>query len=435
MKTPLKKIAIFSEALVLAAVMVPMTMPIATTQAANDDWGPQDRATFTWDNPADYPVFNSMTNNPTLGDERNFVRVRTADTDETYTDNVTLEVGKEYEIYTYLHNNAAANFNASGKGIATGVLLKTELPQQLSAGEAGVVKSTITANNTNPRSVYDTAFLHATSTVYLRYVPNSATIHNAGSANGKILDADSLFGNGAVYAYYDSDWGLIPGCNEYAGYVTYRIKVDQPDFTVDKVAAVNDSDDYTDEINAKPGDTVKFKINYTNSGTTMQENVTIHDNMPEGLEYVAGSTYVTTTSDPEGKSMPDGYMFGKGLNIGNIQAGGTATITYQAKLSDSKDKFDCGDTVIYNDASVASPNGTEYDKVKIKVTRDDCIPSSLPKTGPTEIIAASVIILIIGIGGTYWLMSYNKVRKTASQVKGEEKSPSDIVKDGFIDKQ
>lgn len=424
----IKKIAILSQALVLTAAMVPMV------SAASESWGPQDRATFTWDKPASYPVFNSMTNNPTLGDERNFVRVREADTNETYSDNVNLEVGKEYEIYTYVHNNASASLNESGKGIASGVMIKAELPTQLSAGEAGVVKSTITADNTNPKSVYDTAYLHADSTVYLRYVPNSATIHNAGSANGQILDADSLFGAGAGYAYYNSDWGLIPGCNEYAGYVTYRVKVDQPDFTVDKTAALNDSEDYTDEISAKPGDTVKFKIDYTNSGTTAQENVTVHDNMPEGLEYVAGSTYITTTADPEGKSAPDGYLFDAGLNIGNFQAGETATITYEAKLSSSTEDFDCGDTVIYNDASVASPNGTEYDKVKIKVTRDDCLPAELPKTGPTEIIAASIILLLIGIGGTYWIVSLNRVRKMTSVAAGEEKSPSDIVKDGFINK-
>ena len=198
---------------------------------------------------------------------------------------------------------------------------------------------------------------------------------------------------------------------------------------------MNGSDTYADEIDAKPGDTVKFKINYTNNGTTAQENVTIHDNMPEGLEYVAGSTYVTTTADPTGKSMPDGYMFDTGLNIGNFQAGETATITYEAKLSNSTEKFACGNTVIYNDASIASPNGTEYDKVKIKVTRnEDCMPASLPKTGPAEIIAASTILLFIGIGGTYWIVSYNKMRKIKSVAAGEEKSPSDIVKSGFINK-
>ena len=37
-------------------------------------WGPE-RPTFTNSSPADYPVFNSITDNIVLGDERDFVRV------------------------------------------------------------------------------------------------------------------------------------------------------------------------------------------------------------------------------------------------------------------------------------------------------------------------------------------------------------------------
>ena len=41
--------------------------------------GPE-RKTFSAENPADYVTFNSITNNPTVGDERNFVRIRQAGT-------------------------------------------------------------------------------------------------------------------------------------------------------------------------------------------------------------------------------------------------------------------------------------------------------------------------------------------------------------------
>ena len=45
-------------------------------------WGPE-RATFTMEAPATYPVFNSITNNPTIGDERDFVRVGQINADVT----------------------------------------------------------------------------------------------------------------------------------------------------------------------------------------------------------------------------------------------------------------------------------------------------------------------------------------------------------------
>ena len=45
-------------------------------------WGPE-RATFTMENPASYPTFNSITDNPTIGDERDFVRVGEINADVT----------------------------------------------------------------------------------------------------------------------------------------------------------------------------------------------------------------------------------------------------------------------------------------------------------------------------------------------------------------
>ena len=36
------------------------------TLTADQTWGPQNRASFTWDSPADYVTFNSMTNTPTM---------------------------------------------------------------------------------------------------------------------------------------------------------------------------------------------------------------------------------------------------------------------------------------------------------------------------------------------------------------------------------
>ena len=50
-------------AVIAAAIIVP---------AAVLAWGP-DRPTFTIEQPANYVTFNSITNNPVHGDERNFV--------------------------------------------------------------------------------------------------------------------------------------------------------------------------------------------------------------------------------------------------------------------------------------------------------------------------------------------------------------------------
>ena len=77
----------------------------ADANAATTAWGPE-RPTFTWEEPADYVTFNSITNNPKIGDERNFVRIRKAGTEDNFLDNVNLEVGAEYEVEIWFHNNA-----------------------------------------------------------------------------------------------------------------------------------------------------------------------------------------------------------------------------------------------------------------------------------------------------------------------------------------
>ena len=213
-------------------------------------WGPQDRPTYTWNSPADHVTFNSITDNPFLGDERNFVRVREVGA-ETDSDEVEVTAGKEYQVSIYYHNDASASLNSSGAGISRNTYLKTEFPSYLNADEIGVATAFISASNAQPTTVWDTTYLKASSAVYLSFVPNSAVIHNNGTTDGTILSGDALLGEqGVTLGHYDNMWGMIPGCNEYGGYVTYRIKADAPAFEVDKKVALSElSDNFKDETN------------------------------------------------------------------------------------------------------------------------------------------------------------------------------------------
>lgn len=65
-----------------------------------ETWGP-DRILYSWDVRADHPTLNSIYNDPAMGDERNFVRIRKADSDEKFTDNVLAEPGAEYEVQIF----------------------------------------------------------------------------------------------------------------------------------------------------------------------------------------------------------------------------------------------------------------------------------------------------------------------------------------------
>ncbi len=387
--------------------------------AATEAWGPKDRPTFTWAEPADYVTFNSITDNPKIGDERNFVRIRKAGTDDKYVDKVTLEVGQEYEVGIWFHNNAKSKLNKKengGVGIAENVRLRVEQPEKVTAGHSAVIKGIISSTNSKPAEVFDTAYAYSDSTVLLRYVANSAKITSLGTINGEILSSEAMFGEqGAKLGYWNDLWGTVPGCNEYSGYVTYRFVVDQAGFKISKTAAKEGTDDYKEEITVKPGDTIDFKVQYQNTGTINQLQIKAYDAMPNGLTYVNGTSFFRSNFNTEGNFISDN-LFNGGANLGDFKPGDSMTLTYKVEVADDEKIFPCGDTKVYNNASIATENGTGYDKVAVTVHRD-CEPKELPKTGATEIVLATVVIASIGTGTAYYVASRKQLKKLTNASK------------------
>lgn len=438
--------------LALAGIVASAVMPISSVSALEETWGPKDRARYTWESPADHVTFNSITDNPFIGDESNFVRVKEYVEGDTsaHKDVETIVPGKEYEIWIYFHNNAGANYNDSGKGLARNTRVASSFPTKVEAGQEAVIRGSVSATNAEPQAVWDTAFLNADEAVWLNYVPNSAVLHTSEkckAANGIVLPADSLFvdaskvgtntESGAMVTCYDAGeftpdglWGVIPGCNEYAGYVTYRVKAEKPGFWMEKTVATAGTDNWVESMEANPDDTLDFKIYYKNTGTTRQGTVMVRDVMPDKMTLISGSVKAVTPEAPEGiilNAENEAELFSvAGLNIGNYLPGETAVITYRAKVKSSID-FSCGDNIYTNDVTLETENGTEFDRVKI-TTNKPCdvpvTPSELPTTGPGEITLAVVVILIITGGGFYFYKSSRALKKaTATGVAPEEITP------------
>ena len=426
---------------VLSAGAVLLPQNSASAVSKTEYWGPE-RATYKWEQPADHATFNSITDNPSLGDERNFVRIRKVNSNDKLTDAIDLEVGEIYEVSIYYHNNAAANLPQNTKTVAENVRLKVSQPTELKKDHAGEIKATITSTNADPKEVWDTAYVRTSATVTLDYVANSLILHNSGTANGSILNAEDMFrGEGTRLAYSSKHWGLIPGCNEYAGYITYRFKVNRGSFSMEKTAAKENSEKFGPEVTVAPGERLDFRIDYKNTGTIIQRAITGYDKMPNGLSYIPGTSYMKASNRENGGFVTDD-LFEGGINLGDYAPGDSMWITYKVEVADDKEIFPCGDTVVYNGASIATANGTAYDKVKITVHRDcepekvekckkvndtyfgkdgkivdkatydkECGPAELPHTGPTEIVLALVVLSGIGIGGAYYYASRKQLKE------------------------
>lgn len=156
------------------------------------------------EHPADHVVFNSITDNPVHGDERNFVQVRNLTDNGKFGENVTLTPGKEYEVYVFYHNNAATDMNSAAHnyaGIAKDAYMRAELPASVATGATGRVNGYVGASNASPK-VWDEAYMtnSTAGAMDLRIVAGSAKITSNGAVNGKTLP-DSLFTSGTKIGY------------------------------------------------------------------------------------------------------------------------------------------------------------------------------------------------------------------------------------------
>ena len=367
----------------LLAVAVTAIVPFATSSAANGtNWGPS-RKTYTMKNPADEPTFNSITDNNVVGNETNFVRVGEVGSGKAVADTVKVTPGKEYQVWIFYHNDAKSSLNQSGKGIARGVRVTTGLTSwTVSSKKSSKVSAVISATNTNPLEVWDEAIFTTDSTkdVVLKYVEGSAKIYNQGSLNGTVIP-ESLFSKDGAYIGHNKFSGIIPGCEEYSGHIIYRIRAEQVGAKVTKTVS-KDGKNFYKTVDAKPGDTLTYKVKFENTGTTDLTNVTFHDKLPSGVTLVNGTTKLVNSANPNGLTMKD-IIGQKGFNTGLYGKGSTATLTYKVKVnSNAVASAKCNSKTAFKNTIYVDHNAGEInDSSTIYVTRE-CKED--PKCDPTK---------------------------------------------------
>lgn len=335
-------------------------------------WGPSTRPTYTMEKPADHVVFNSITNNPKHGDERNFVQIREAD--GKYGEEVQLQPGKEYEVYVFYHNNAKSYLNSAEnqyKGIAIDAKMRVRMPGIVKKGEKARFTGIVSASNAQPKEVWDEAWGTNASAadIGLRIMPGSAKITNLGKTNGQTMP-NSLFTDEGAPLGFDELNGKVPGCNEFSGYVTFRFKAVQPNFSVTKQVSKAKQNSFSKEIAVNAGETVDYKIEYKNTGTVQQDNVVIKDVLPKGVSYIPGSTHVATSSTGgKWKNITDDGVVANGINIGSYAPGGNAFVAFSAKVTDLS-VLECGDNKLVNTVHAITENGSKHDTATVTVKKE-----------------------------------------------------------------
>lgn len=408
-------------------------------------WGPE-RATFTMGSPATYPVFNSITDNPTIGDERDFVRVGEINAQVTDLKNeIEVVPGRQYLVYVYFHNDASSTYNDAEHnraGIAFKTRMASAFPAVLVKGEKGKVSATITAENSNPGSVWDEAYFTTNSDkVLLKYVAGSAKIYNDWGANGSVL-SENLFSEDGTWLGLNELNGVILGCEEYHGTVSYVLQAEALSGSVEKTVSL-DGNDYKETVSAHSGDIVYYKLVIKNTGDIALNNVTIKDSLPSGVNLVAGSVRLTANNSANPDTLSDNLV-GTGYNIGTVGTGNTVTITYRATVSG---EFDCNGTTLTNTAKLTYDSNTKTgdsveDTASVVGVKENCdtpkpncttnpdLPEcKIPSTGPAEIAMAVAVVLGLGGGSFYLYRTRRALKKVTDSAKGvSEIKPEDMPK-------
>lgn len=297
--------------------------------------------------------------------------------------NIDAEDGKTYLVRLYAHNNnpngwngvaedTTVRFQDANMVASTLETVKLEDENGYETGETKQMQQVqingfISSSNAQPSEYWDHVYFNAEIPFHLEYVYGSALLENNGAAGapGKGKLSDDVI-NGGTLIGYDALDGRVPGCYQYANYVSIQVKVVYDyDFTIEqKVHLVND-EEWHDAINAKVGDKVEFQIKYTNTSDHQQDNVVIKDILPSNLRYVEGSTKIKNANHPNGDTLDHDYLVTDGQKIGNYSPGDNAFLMFSAEVVDDNLKGGSNTLVNWVQAGVGTKNLQTYTTIEI----------------------------------------------------------------------
>ncbi len=347
------------KAIKLAAISTALVAAGAVSTVIVSAWGDNTngRKTYTLEEInkgvlGDKIVFNSIKDDTlpagNIKDERNFVAARDASTGNNGVNNVwqnneiTVEEGKTYIVRLYVHNNNPKGTKAVAKDTSVNFSLGTVVSTEQR------VDGYINSSNATPSKYWDDVVFKSKDgrKFYLDYVEGSALLENneVGKKPGAKL-SDNVVASGTKIGYTSLN-GEVPGCYQYANYITIEVKPVFENTSIEKTVRKLTDDKFSEQVNATVGETVEYQIHYKNNNASEVKDVIIKDSLPNNMEIVKGTTKLYNTNYPKGATVNNNTIVTNGINIGNYKVNGSAYIRFQAKVVD-KD-LACGTNRLIN---------------------------------------------------------------------------------------
>ena len=184
---------------------------------------------------------------------------------------------------------------------------------------------------------------------------------------------------------------------------------DTPGFELNKMVQIKGSDSWSENVNVKANDTVRYRIQFKNTGNTTLNNVVISDALPAGMNYVEGSTVLYDAKHTDGKTVGDDVVKG-GLIIDSVEAGSEVTVYFYATV-DNSFADDCGDSKLTNTVAGKYNNDDstkKTDTADVTVEGIVCDVPEYPTTGAESTLGAIIAIASLSAATAGYIISRKK---------------------------
>lgn len=362
-------------------------------------------------------VLNSISDG-VIGDEKNFVGAREDAPNVKYVEgnDITVSEGKTYIVRLYVHNNSPEGKNVIAKDVTTQLSIDGQTAKKVQIN--GFIKS----SNATPSEYWDYVNFNSDRNFRLEYIEGSALLENNGiGKNGGIKLSDNLVKTTeGVKIGYDALDGNIPGCFQYASYVSIKVKPvfeSSSEFKVEKTVRRVGEKTWQEKIEGlKVGDKVEYQIHFKNTTGKSVENVMVKDVMPANMKYINGTLKLYNATNPKGIVASNDADLINGLNIGGYAQDGDGYVRFTAEVIDKS--LVCGTTKVVNWGQVGVGTKTLQDSAEVYVDKT-CAETpktpeqpvdTIPATGPASIIAGVVGSGAIATSLGYYIVSRRKLQ-------------------------
>lgn len=131
---------------------------------------------------------------------------------------------------------------------------------------------------------------------------------------------------------------------------------------------------------AKPGDTLTYIISYQNTSTTTHKQVKVSSALPSDAQLVANTTKVYNSGSPDGNVANNNDVAGNGVVIGDYAPGANGYVTFQVTLP-AADKLKCGNNELRNTGTVRVTGLDDSKSAAVTTVRREC--AATPQATPT----------------------------------------------------